>query len=103
MGIVNPYFNRATDHKERGEENTHHILPTSRTWQNIKQNKIKLYEAFHIPYHRIFGNLDFREKLLKIIQIDNTALNNEFKQELLKLLNETDYWYYYKNGVYLPK
>ena len=35
--------------------------------------------------------------------INGKALTDEFKNDLLKILEETDDKYYYKNGILLPE
>lgn len=95
--IVNPYVNTASDHYQRRPETCHHILAQSRAGTSVKDNKIKLYDNFHNAFHTVFGNLNIREQLSKILSISNTAITEDFKQDIFKILKETEDDYYYKD------
>jgi hypothetical protein len=96
-------MNSEVDWKEnRYAETEHHIFAKSLGWLSVEANKIKLYDAFHCADHRMFWTLLFREKILKIIAMDKTALA-DIKEDLLKLLQEKDLSYYYKDWIYIRK
>lgn len=85
------------------ESNSHHLYPRSRWWTDIDENKEKLYIRFHEHFHWVFGNLTPQEQLLKLLIINKTIWTNEFKNDIYKILNETEEDYYYKNWIFLHK
>lgn len=93
----------SSDHCLRRPETCHHILAKSRWWTSINDNKIQLYDNFHNSFHLVFWNLNIREQLSKILSISNTAITEEFKQDIFKILKETEDDYYYKDWIYLKK
>lgn len=74
--------------------NKHHIVPQSMGWTRNKNNIIKLDETFHINFHKIFWNKTPKEQIEAIINMSQTALTNDIKSEVLKLLTiEELAWY----------
>lgn len=54
----------------------------------------------HSAFHLVFSNDDPVEQIIRLVSDINTkALTEEFKSDVLKLLNEEDDDYYYKKGV----
>ena len=84
---------------------THHIVPKSRNGSNIRANKTELDERVHIALHRIFSNMTPVEQLDKLMKINSSALTEEFKNDVHRILNtgkmENDY--VYRKGILVPK
>lgn len=97
-----PYINK-DDWVKDLPENTHHILAKSQDGSDRWANKIKLYTELHDALHRVFGNGTPQQQLVQLLNINWKALTLEFQNDILKILEETDQSYYYKDGVYLPK
>ncbi len=100
-----PYINN----NDRGristkyDETTHHILAKFSWGKNTKDNMIKLFDPLHKAYHRLFGTEEIKDVLVQILKINWQALNNEFLEDINKIIKESDKDYYYKNGIYLEK
>lgn len=81
----------------------HHILPRSQWWSDDYYNIKMLKWNKHNALHTIFDNDTPREQLIRLLcNINATALTAEFQNDILKILQETDHNYYYKNGILLP-
>lgn len=80
--------------------NIHHCLCTSRWWSNSRDNKIKLDTRKHLALHMLFDNRTPAEQIQRILDISSTALTQEVKSDIIKILSisELDYWF--KNWVY---
>ena len=78
----------------------HHILPRSRNGTNANENLIKMDVRHHRALHMLFETLTPREQLGKILRISSSALTEEVKSDVIKILNvrEMDYWY--KKQIY---
>lgn len=80
----------------RIKTNIHHIIPKSKGWTNYKDNLITLNTEYHKSFHRVFWNKKPREQILQILlNINDTALTKEFKEDIFKILSESDDLYYY--------
>lgn len=82
----------------------HHIIPRNGLdvhWTNDDRNKILLPEHTHINIHRVFWNLEFHNKVLKILAEDSPVIQKQFASELRKLMHER-VTYIYVNWVYQP-
>ena len=81
----------------------HHIVPRSRngTWYagNIKI----IRENIHVALHALFYNRTPPEQIKRIMEIADTALTTEFKNDVAKILKESDNSYYYNKWVLIPK
>ena len=80
----------------------HHIIPRNWPelhWTNDDRNKILLPNNIHINIHRIFWNLEFHNKILKILKDDRSVIQRQFAQEIRRLMSE-DPTYIYINWVY---
>ena len=73
----------------------HHILPRSRKWANIWENIVKLDRRKHNALHMLFDNKTPPEQIARILDIADTALTEQVKSDIIKILNnfELDYWY----------
>ncbi len=82
------------------EYDTHHILPRSKYGSNSKDNLISLDMRKHRALHMLFDNKDPREQLERIIDLASTALTDEVKSDIIKVLDIRDYAYWYKPKIY---
>jgi len=82
------------------EYDTHHILPRSKYGTNNKDNLIRLDMRKHRALHMLFDNRDPREQLERIIYLASTALTEDVKSDMIKILDIRDYSYWYKPKVY---
>lgn len=82
----------------------HHIVPTSRWWQKSNIENIKrIRHSIHDWIHRVFDNLLPHEQLVYLtLNINTSALTEEFKTDIMKILKEQDSDYYYKNWILVP-
>ena len=82
----------------------HHCCPESKWGTRENWNILKLYDVPHINYHRVFKNDTVNEAIIRILNKFNpTALSQEFRSDMMKILEEWDLNYYYKEWIYLPK
>lgn len=78
----------------------HHQCPWSRGWWRWNWNLLKLADTRHINYHRIFQNDTVNEAIIKILEeFNSTALTNDFRNDMMKILQENDMDYYYKEWI----
>lgn len=80
--------------------NIHHILPRSKGWSNIKENKVKLDTRIHTALHLMFANWTPAEQIKRILDISDTALTWEVKSDIVKILDNKELDYWYKKWVY---
>jgi hypothetical protein len=100
---MRPYINNEDRWKPSKKyiENTHHIVARFEGGTNHPDNKLKIYMPVHEAYHRLLGTEKIRWALLQILKINSKAIKNtQFELDILKVLEETDDEYYYKDGVY---
>lgn len=73
----------------------HHILPTSKWGTNYFDNIIKLDVRKHKALHMLFDNRTPIEQIERVVDLASTALTEEVKSDIIKILNrkELDYWY----------
>ena len=82
----------------------HHILPKSKHGSNYYQNLAILRDNIHKAFHVVFANDDPREQIVRLVaNINISALTEEFRNDILKVLEENDKDYYYKKGIIVPK
>ena len=63
-----------------------------------------LKEKYHNAFHRVFANDDPREQIIRLVcSINISALTDEFRNDILNVLSESDKNYYYKDWILLPK
>jgi hypothetical protein len=60
----------------------HHIVPRSKNGSNSPQNIVSIDTAFHRAFHKVFRNMTTVEQIHKTIEINDTALTDEFKEDL---------------------
>ena len=85
----------------------HHICPkrfwtTTGNW-NIVLLKENVHQALHLLLDKWGKAQAPREQIINLFNIIGTALTDEFKNDIYKILLETDNEYYYKNWIYLKK
>jgi len=89
-----PYYNKADWWWRSEKETRHHMIPTSRNWPDIEENKEKLYQTIHDALHRLFGNGTPVENLRRLWEIQSKVFSEAFKKELFHMLSSDDQWYY---------
>lgn len=60
-----------------------------------------LPEHIHVNIHRVFWNMEFHNKVLKLIVDDKPVLQKQFAQELIKMMRQRA-TFIYQNWVYQP-
>ena len=80
----------------------HHIVPRSVLWTNAKTNLVKLHHKYHVAFHQVFNNMPPHLQIERIMNIASTALNDDFKERIFKVL-DNDSRYFYKDGILLPR
>lgn len=86
--------------KHNQELTKHHILPSSKWWGNYHKNIIKLKRIVHQSIHNIFENATPTEQIQILMNINTTALTEDFKEDVRNILSETDPLYYYDKWIY---
>lgn len=98
MAII-PYLNSDESVKVTWIENVHHIVPKKEGGTSHTNNKIKLYTSVHEALHRLFWTLPPHEQIKRIIDIAWTALQENFKWEIHRATDKSQ-WYIYKNWIW---
>lgn len=80
----------------------HHILATSMGGSNKKENIVKLHHKYHVAFHQVFNNLPPHLQIGRIMNIASTALNDDFKERIFKVL-DNDSIYFYEQGILVPR
>lgn len=80
--------------------NKHHILPKSQGGTNVKENLVKLDTRVHQALHLMFANGTPAEQIARILSISSTALTNEVKSDIIKILDVKDLDYWFKKWIY---
>jgi len=80
----------------------HHIMPSSRWWGMHKDNIKHIKWVQHRALHTLFSNQTPVEQLKTLVlNINTTALTNEFKNDIMYILEyEDDKDYYYKEWIF---
>jgi hypothetical protein len=84
------------------EFDTHHIMPRSKGGSNDEKNLVRLTRRQHINLHGVFMNMTPVEQIIRILDISSTALREEFKEDVAKILS-LEPEFIYENGVLKPK
>jgi len=73
----------------------HHILPSSKWGTNYFENIVKLDIRKHKALHMLFDANTVSGQIERILDIASTALTEEVKSDIIKILDrkELDYWY----------
>jgi len=77
----------------------HHILPRSKWWSSNKNNIIRLDTKYHRNLHQLFLNRTPIEQIEKILSIRETALTDDVKNDIRRILTMDDLEYFYNKGV----
>jgi len=91
--------------KYQWKQTLHHRIP--RNWvellgTNDERNKVMLPDDLHVNIHRLFWNMEFHNKVLRLVSMDRPVLQRQYAQEIKRLLNE-DPSYIYCNWVYVKR
>jgi len=78
----------------------HHILPRSRWWSNNENNIVKLDVRHHKALHMLFNNWTPFEQIERILSIWETALTDEVKYDIRKIIEISDLNYLYNKKVW---
>ena len=68
----------------------HHLLPTSRWWDNISKNIEIIRDVNHRAIHTLFTNQMIAEQLITTVNISSKALREDVKERLLEVLQSKD-------------
>jgi len=77
----------------------HHLIPTSRGWANVDENKQMLKDTNHVNLHRYFNNSTPAEELYNILATNFKVRNPQFANDILKVL-DMHFDNYYKEWTY---
>ena len=91
--------------KRRNQELTkHHILPKSCEWNSEPDNINWIERVKHNAIHTLFANDTPIEQIAELmLNINVTALTEQFKNDVKNLLSETDELYYYKEWIFIER
>jgi len=81
------------------ETNRHHIVPRSKWWSDINNNILIMDIRRHNALHMLFDNATPIEQIDKILKLSTTALTEEVKSDIIKILNINDLEYFYNKGI----
>jgi hypothetical protein len=76
----------------------HHICPTSRGGTSLPDNIVRLTHNVHVALHQILDNRLPHEQIERLLDINGTALRDEFKHKIRRQLSKDADWIY-QNGV----
>lgn len=85
--------------KNKQRYSIHHLIPTSRWWQNVDDNKQILKDTSHVNLHRYFNNATPVEELYNILVVNYKVWNTKFTDDIIKVL-DTHFDDYYKEWTY---
>ena len=86
------------------QTNKHHEIPRSRGGNSEKDNLKTLDAKFHDNRHRIYWNATPVEQIFKVLSVNSSCLNVDFKRSLLEVLRFFKGDYYKENCLnYDPK
>lgn len=66
----------------------HHCVPQSRSWTNVDANRQILKDTNHVNLHRYFANATPAEELYTILATNKKVRNDEFANEIIKVLDK---------------
>ena len=81
----------------------HHIIPKSKGGTNHYDNIMKMNVMKHRSLHLLFDNKPPHEQLERIINLADNVLTDTAKSDVLYLLNNKDYSYWYQKHTYKHK
>jgi hypothetical protein len=85
--------------KNKVKYSVHHLIPTSRGWANIDENKQLLKDTKHVNLHRYFSNSTPAEELFDILATNKKVWSDKFADDILKVL-DSNFDNYYKEWTY---
>lgn len=82
-------------HSRVNNYSDHHELPqnpawTKEHWSNHPNNIKRLKDVKHRAIHDLFENLMFPEQVITLIELSDTALKPEIKEEFLEFIKRRD-------------
>lgn len=77
----------------------HHLIPTSRSGQNVDDNKQLLRDTKHVNLHRYFNNATPAEQLFDVLATNKKVRDDRFTNDIIKVL-DANFWAYYKEWTY---
>jgi hypothetical protein len=78
---------------------THHKCCRSKWWTNEKDNLVKLKVVHHRALHTIFQNDTTIEKIRRILQMDATVIQWDFKRDIERILDLYDWLEYHSHVI----
>lgn len=76
--------------------NTHHLIPTSRWWITSDTNTIEIKIKEHDRLHAYFQNSTPVEQICKVLLVNNKVRTDNFKADLMAVLDNYLNNYYAK-------
>lgn len=77
----------------------HHICATSRGGaRKDERNVVRLVNNVHVAIHQVFANMLPHEQIGRLMDINSTALREDFRQDMAAIIDNYDD-YFYKNGI----
>ena len=78
--------------------NRHHLIPRSREWTSHESNVIKIPVSEHIKLHSYFWNATPVEQICKILLLNEKVWSENFKSDLISVLDNYLNKYYEKKS-----
>lgn len=80
----------------------HHLCPKSKWWTDIEENYLELPRKVHNAIHFLFQNKLPAEQILTLLNINASALTEDFKGRVKKVLEDSKD-YTYNNWILIKK
>lgn len=83
--------------KHEREYNNHHLIPTSKHWLTTEENLLRMPIGEHRNLHRYFENATPVEQICKVLLVNNQVWSEQFKADLIAVLDNYINNYYIKH------
>lgn len=84
---------------KKAKYSVHHLIPTSRGWQNVDNNKQVLKDTKHVNLHRYFDNATPAEELFNILATNHKVRDDRFVNDIIRVL-DSHFDNYYKEWTH---
>ena len=79
----------------KNKTSSHHLLPKSKKGTWCKENRIDLKENYHRSFHKVFENDTPIEQIERILKLNESAIQWDFKADIEKVIELYKDLYYH--------
>lgn len=90
-------FRRQDQLQKKYQLSIHHIIAKEKGGTDEEENKVWLQEKEHQSLHRVFWNSNICMKIKRLLEIEDTALQWDFKRDILRILELYNWDVYHKS------